>query len=36
LETFAARNRKHQNIMKNLMFRFRKIMLEKFEELAPA
>jgi hypothetical protein len=33
LETFSAKNRKHKSIMKNLMFRVRRIMSEKFNEV---
>jgi len=36
LETFAARNRKQMTIMKNLIFRVKRIMSDKFGEIAGA
>jgi len=35
LDTFSARNRKEQTIMKNILFRIRKIMSEQYHELTP-
>lgn len=34
LETFSAKNRHESSIMKNLMFRMRRIMNDKFYEIA--
>lgn len=34
LEAFSARNRKEKSIMKNLLFRTKRIMNEKFVEIA--
>ena len=36
LSTFAARNRQSKSIMKNLIFRIRRIMNQKFNEVGGA